>query len=1067
MITTSASHPWINRQAADELFEEICSKPSGVTIYLIKAPAGVGKTYLARDIGVRLGSLSGYEHGHKQDIYWSGIIDLYDPDTSSEHIERRWIDAFGNVTGFEFEEYTNKRNLYNNSASRAATVSESERQVHEVRTAFAEGMEKSTVDRYPVMAFDTIERLQTIFDPAQEKLDIQAIERPDILVWLLHQLTLLSHGVILMVGRSAPTLMAELEREVEKINPQRRARGLQSITLKISSLAYLTENEQEVFFQHRIAQNPRLNRLLDARMKSLLGTHTNGNPLLLDIAIQTLLVETGNPVDVEKALLSPKGIQAVEEALLMAYMNSGASEQRRVLLIYLAIARNGLFEELLNHLDEVHFSELQHELNKMRDLPFIKVREILVYDLAQEQRKSQLTYFLHDEMYEICDRVGLIGLKQLQKDSKKIADWYDSRIKQYPNASKQLLDEITDLLIESLPYRMRSDPQKAYRWFLEQSDQAIRSAERDLDLRLQSAMAQFISSATDLEPGGELPRNAIDREILKVNAPQLQSDFEIDSTLLWLKRYSTRSQHEQALEIARKATWVEAAYKTDSNRYLITYAEFLLWQGQSAMYSGKSDAAMRVYTKALAMLHSRFPFEQRESQVKSKETLTADDLRICHVFGRLYNNLGYIHWYQGKYWIAVDEFKDALRYFQLANLLEEIANSEDNMGRVYAILGYNYQASEHISDGLKLRIAAGSQFREALSRNSLAILYFRYNNAARALTEVEAALRIFERFEVERGIALAHFTRGVAYRHLARDVEPWQDPTRAKEQALGHIEEAEVDLRRALRIFSEKVQEPIRKIQVHNELASVYRARYLLLRNTNDPRQHESLQRSRSHFDLAIELADKGGFPIAELDSLQDRAVLYVSAGYLDLARVDIDAICRKIPEEYQIKKGRGLVSLGDGVQCVDGYYLFMGKTEELKADIDYDETKNSKAEIDQISARELAGEIDHEQAQRAIKDAEAKLQMKMLSMLEHFTLACAYFNAFSIEGFQQQHTHRHIYTKLRGSSDEFILNVREKYLPAWLEEYSLPAEPIRSQFDGIFNVLLPENKKQGPFYRR
>jgi tetratricopeptide (TPR) repeat protein len=1037
MTTTYADHPWINRRAADELFDAICAKPSGVTIYLIKAPAGVGKTYLARDIGVRLGSKTGYESGNHENLYWSGIIDLYDPDTNSKRIEQRWIDAFGTLTGFEFEEYANKRSLYDLSAAKAATASDLERQVNEIRSAFAEGMEKSIEDCYPVMAFDTIERLETILDPAQQRLDIQSLERPDILVWLLNELTFLSHGVILMVGRSAPVLTAELEREVDRINAQRKVRGLQPISLKITTLAYLTENEQEDFFQYRIAEYPELKGLLSSHLQSLLATHTKGNPLLLDIAIQTLLVETGDPGHVEKALQSPEGIQAVEEALLGAYMNSGSSDERKSLLIHLAITRNGLFEELLKHLDEAHFPELQRELDKMASLPFIKVREISAFDPSNGQSKSQRTYFLHDEMYEICDRV-LIRPEQVREDSRKIADWYDARIERHAKTEGRIPDEIKDLLIESLPYRMRSDPRKGYRWFLEQSDKAVRSAERGLDLRLQGSMSQFMSSARDREQSGELSSNAIDREILRVYAPELQKDFEIDSTLLWLKRYSTRSQHAQALAIANKATWIEDAYETDSEHYLLTFAEFLLWKGQSSMYSGKSAEAMSIYSDALAKIQTRFSFEQLESQVKSKEALASDDLRICHVLGRLYNNLGYVHWYQGKYWLAIDEFKEALRYFRLADLAEEIANSQDNMGRVYATLGYSVQAFEHIGDGLKRRIAAGSPYREALSRNSLAIIYFRFNNAARALNEIETALKIFERFEVERGTALAHFTRGVAYRRLTREIESWRNAILAREQALEYIVQAEKDLRSALKTFSDKVQEPIRKVQVYNELACVYRARYLLLRSMNDAKQDEAFKRSKGYFDEAIELAKKNGFPIPGLDSLQDRAVLYTYAQQYDLARLDIDALCTEIDDEYQIKEGQGLSPLDNSEQRVDAYYRFMGQVEELRAAIVYEEPALTT------------------------QSPETTIQEKTLDMLKHFILASAYFNAFSSEAFLQQQTHGHIYDKLRGSSDELILDMRDKYLPMWLEEYNLPAEPICSQFDGIFRSLLSGNKRWG-----
>ena len=99
---TNQAYPWIRRQAADALYQKILEKPDGVHIYLLEAPAGVGKTYLARDIGVRLGSESGYEPGSKDGVYWSGIVDLYDPEINSKRIEQLWIEAFGTLSRFEW-----------------------------------------------------------------------------------------------------------------------------------------------------------------------------------------------------------------------------------------------------------------------------------------------------------------------------------------------------------------------------------------------------------------------------------------------------------------------------------------------------------------------------------------------------------------------------------------------------------------------------------------------------------------------------------------------------------------------------------------------------------------------------------------------------------------------------------------------------------------------------------------------------------------------------------------------------------------------------------------------------
>ena len=72
-----SAYSWINRQLANDIHQQIMKQPDGVFIYLIQAPAGVGKTFLARDIGTRLGSQTGYEMERfttdKGEIVWSGI----------------------------------------------------------------------------------------------------------------------------------------------------------------------------------------------------------------------------------------------------------------------------------------------------------------------------------------------------------------------------------------------------------------------------------------------------------------------------------------------------------------------------------------------------------------------------------------------------------------------------------------------------------------------------------------------------------------------------------------------------------------------------------------------------------------------------------------------------------------------------------------------------------------------------------------------------------------------------------------------------------------------------------
>jgi tetratricopeptide (TPR) repeat protein len=1048
---TTQAYPWIRRQAADALYQKILEQPDDVQIYLLEASAGVGKTYLARDIGVRLGSESGYEPGNQDGVYWSGIIDLYDPEINSKRIEQLWIEAFGTNTRFEFDKYFEARRDYELSTTDAAMPpSEIEQKIDAIRTAFAGGLATITKDRYPVMALDTVERLQTILDPAQRAWNLELVEPPDVVAWLFHQLAYLPRGILLLMGRPAPDFKAQLEKQVQELNIQRKERGLKQVILNRMEVEYLSDSELEDFFAYRIRQNPGLKSLLDAN-KSLLAVHTQGNPLLLDIALQTLL-ETKNPELISQILKGVKvpkgikGIKGVEEALLRAYMNQGDSE-RIMLMIYLAIARNGLSDELLEYLDPKNFFKLKQELIELESLPFIKTRSLssLTRTTKQNGYQVQKTYFLHDEMYEICDRVKLVGPEQVRKDSKKIADWYDERIKQVSDKgieTRQSEESITDLMVESLPYRMRANPVTGYQWFLTEVEKAIRGAKRGLDTRLQSAISQFISSASDKGQAEGLPINPIDREILNTDFPDIHQIFKIDCTLLWLMRYSVRGRHEAAIGMAKRATWMEDAYHRNPERYFTTFIEFLLWWGQSLMYIAKSDESLEIYNHALKYIQETASFDEIKNRLTDDGSESQKFIRVCYLAGRFHNNRGYVYWYMGIYFGALVEFNFALQYFELAGLSEEIANTKDNRGRVFANLGYSFQAFEEVGDGLKKRMSAKLPLREALSRNSLAIVYARFGQFQHALEQVEEANRRFRRLQMDRGIALSLFTRGVTYRRLAREIEPWQNPLLSSEDALEYTEKAEADLREALRTFSDTVQETIRKIQILNELACCYRARYMLLRNkknkflNNEQDQKRAFERSKDYFSDSIKEAEKAHYLIDKIDSLQDRAVLYTYAKQFDEARKDIADVHKLIPDEYHIHEKDRLLPLDIGAQRVDAYYRLLGQAEALTAKMIFDE---NASEDNQNIGEEI-----------------------LFQVLEHYFLAAAYFNTFSSEAFLQNQTANRIYACLRAASPGFILAVRAKHLAAWLEKYNLPPEPIHSQFEGIFSTLLPEIRARG-----
>ncbi len=101
---------WISRRIADEIYERIITEDNSAVIYLIE-PRRAGQDLP----GPRPGHPARQPHRLRtaeRRIAWSGILDIYDPDTNSNQgIERRLIQALPQ-SGFEFEAYKDARELY-------------------------------------------------------------------------------------------------------------------------------------------------------------------------------------------------------------------------------------------------------------------------------------------------------------------------------------------------------------------------------------------------------------------------------------------------------------------------------------------------------------------------------------------------------------------------------------------------------------------------------------------------------------------------------------------------------------------------------------------------------------------------------------------------------------------------------------------------------------------------------------------------------------------------------------------------------------------------------------------
>ena len=115
----------------------------------------------------------------------------------------------------------------------------------------------------------------------------------------------------------------------------------------------------------------------------------------------------------------------------------------------------------------------------------------------------------------------------------------------------------------------------------------------------------------------------------------------------------------------------------------------------------------------------------RPEELAEQEPRSYAGWRRNLILGRGHNNLGFAYFMQGHYRMALQEYRAALPYFRASDLLEETANTNNNMGRVYAALYRRSHAESLIEDSLELRRQLGRDYRTALSLITAPMLIWR------------------------------------------------------------------------------------------------------------------------------------------------------------------------------------------------------------------------------------------------------------------------------------------------------------------------------------------------------
>ncbi|MCA9806218.1 MAG: hypothetical protein KC777_29825, partial [Cyanobacteria bacterium HKST-UBA02] len=482
----------------------------------------------------------------------------------------------------------------------------------------------------------------------------------------------------------------------------------------------------------------------------------------------------------------------------------------RTLMRYLAIARKGLDGELLSAVSGWSRTRCDEMLTHIRERRFVRIRP------------EDMRVFLHDEVYAWLDTFLLSGdIEHVRNNiTKKFIEWYAHRANQAETEEKR-----DTLCVDSLVYRLRSNPQKAYDWYAELDDEAIRGAEIGLDMRLRTEMLGFLNSESPID------LNALPKD------DQLRRLIAADTAARWVKRYMARGQYDLPIQVGTQVFQSEKLLPTNSF-FLLSRADLAVYFGQALIYVGRYSEGVKVLQDALNGMERKAKPEVLVEQHKG----LSDSRRRNRILGRGHNNLGYSYWLDyGHLALARKEFESARTYLEASGDIEEVANTFDNEGRVESELGHTNKAQTHIMMGLDKRKVRGRKYRIALSMNSRAITFIE-TVPSNAITLAKRALKECIDLGTSRGIGLCYITLGQASRAYGRN---WKEDIITPEQGEDYFLDGLEYLGLAYTIFGGSVQqtavrsripdaivdEPVRLIEATNEIGCTFRDRAELLRS--------------------------------------------------------------------------------------------------------------------------------------------------------------------------------------------------------------------------------------------
>lgn len=913
----------IGRQAhLDAVARAVADNPKCYVLFF-PGKGGMGKTRLLQEIGQAVPQMQ--PQTGKQAL-WSGIIDLYHPEThSGSGIEQALIKQLDPGNEY-FGAYREQRRHF--EAQRRAGLSgqalETLRQA--LTAAFLAGYNRLAQVFRPLLTFDTLELVQFESDTIQDLCEVKS-ETLSVKNWFLEMVAQFPNTVTIFAGRPRHRLQAEFQQHFSRAG----------CTYDTIPIARFSQPEAKTYLQALAAKQPQVDKALEPDLfPQVYRAADNGRPIYLSLIADLLSPDLGTSLS-EIFPAQTKTFSAAQRAQMKAEIARrlvALPEPLGDIVRYMAYARQGLTRPLLRTLTQGAWSEREMDaaFETLRRFTFVK---------TSPQDETRL--YLHDEVYDLLNDHILVNREETDPIFRQLRDCYHTQRaalqqeleqiatlpeKQRAEKRETLVNQLEMVTVRQLYYELHVDPLPGYyRCYNRWTDAAIESRRFGYDMRLRDVLLGFLKSIAPPDDDDSTEKEASHprRQWLAQRTPI--DNIDRDGAVFWVRRYLARDESEPALRVAEKLrhsqndlfcweTVDDALYK----------AALLVAWGEALIFSGKEPE------KALATLqevqdwigdHDAFTIEERD-----------EPWRRVRLLGRAEMDIGYLYRLQYKLSTAVTHYQNTIRFYRQVDVLSEMATAVNNLAYVFSLLGSLDEAEALANDAIDIWTRLGRRYNEALSRNTRALVALAADEPHRARAFCDQALSLLLESDVaganRRAEGLVYLARGETYRRLAnlQQLRVYNEQT---------AREFFVTSRNNLQNALDRLQEIDARetLDAYAELGRLYRDWMGLLRRMDEKQEaRERRHQADYYFQKGLQTAREQEAKHHEADIFQDIGVLHHLSGQARQAQEAIRQAEARIPEQYKPQPDTGFTAVA---QPVNPFWKILGKLYLLHAQLAFD----------------------------------------------------------------------------------------------------------------------------------